>query len=329
MSSFGNQGAGFYAGTNWGNPYGGRYYSPSGVLTGSTGVKASSPLDAVADLAYSGMNPGSSLSDEGAAAEGVSSLGGGLGLGKGFGALASLGTGMALGHAGMPGPLSGTLSGLVGKAVGQESVTLNDLSNLGISALAKSALPGLFTGLPGMAIGIGMNMLGINPASLLGRALGSPEMMSESDRASYVGGLLGISLADQRGISFDDYGNAMLSGPTAGYEDGDLGGGLGLGGRGQGIGVTGIGVSQLGLDGYGGLQSAMNGSFPGLSVSAPDFSSEDVGGGPAFGGLGLDSMGPLGDAPSAGSWGGSDPGGGGYDGTGQGADGNTGNPGEG
>ena len=118
MGSFGNQGAGFYAGTNWGNPYGGRYYSPSGVLTGSTGVKASSPLDAVADLAYSGMNPGSSLSDEGVAAEGVSSLGGGLGLGKGFGALASLGTGMALGHAGMPGPLSGALSGLAGKAVG-------------------------------------------------------------------------------------------------------------------------------------------------------------------------------------------------------------------
>ena len=327
MSSFGNQGAGFYAGTNWGNPYGGRYYSPSGVLTGSTGLKSASPLDAVADLAYSGMNPGVAMTDD-AAQEGTSTFGG-LGLGKGVGALASTATSMALGRAGMPGPLSGALSGLTGKAVGQETVTMNDLANLGISAFARAALPGVFTGIPGLAIGIGMNMLGINPASLLGRALGLPEMMSESDRASYVGGQLGISLADQRGISFDDYGNAMLSGPTAGYEDGDLGGGLGLGGRGQGIGVTGIGVSQLGLDGYGGLQSAMNGSFPGLSVSAPDFSSEDVGGGPAFGGLGLDSMGPLGDAPSAGSWGGSDPGGGGYDGTGQGADGNTGNAGEG
>ena len=50
MGSFGNQGAGFYAGTNWGNPYGGRYYSPSGQLTGSTGVKASSPLDVLQTL---------------------------------------------------------------------------------------------------------------------------------------------------------------------------------------------------------------------------------------------------------------------------------------
>lgn len=251
MSSFGNQGAGFYAGTNWGNPYGGRYYSPSGQLTGSTGVKASSPLDAVADLAYSGMNPGVSLSEESTPTDGVSSLSGGLGLGKGVGTLASIGTGMALGRAGMPGPLSGALSGLAGKAVGQESVTLNDVANLGISAFARAALPGVFAGIPGLAVGIGMNMLGINPASLLGRALGVPEMMSDQDRSTFVGGALGLDLSDQRGISFDDYGNAMLSGPTAGYEDGDLGGGLGLGGRGQGVSVSGIGVSQLGLDGFG------------------------------------------------------------------------------
>lgn len=271
MSSFGNQGAGFYAGTNWGNPYGGRYYSPSGVLTGSTGLKGgTSPLDAVADLAYSGMNPGASLSEESTPTDGVSSLSGGLGLGKGVGTLASIGTGMALGRAGMPGPLSGALSGLAGKAVGQESVTLNDIANLGISAFARAALPGVFAGIPGLAIGIGMNMLGINPASLLGRALGVPEMMSESDRASYVGGALGLDLSDQRGISFDDYGNAMLSGPTAGYEDGDLGGGLGLGGRGQGVSVSGIGVSQLGLGGYGGLQSVMEGSFPSLSLSVDE-----------------------------------------------------------
>ena len=276
MSSFGNQGAGFYAGTNWGNPYGGRYYSPSGVLTGSTGLKGGmSPLDAVAELAYSGMNPGVSLSEESTPTDGVSSLSGGLGLGKGVGTLASIGTGMALGRAGMPGPLSGALSGLAGKAVGQETVTMNDLANLGISAFARAALPGVFAGIPGLAIGIGMNMLGINPASLLGRALGVPEMMSESDRASYVGGALGLDLSDQRGISFDDYGNAMLAGPTPGYDD-SLGSGIGLGGRGQGIGVTGIGVSQLGLDGYGGLQSAMNGSFPGLETTVTEAEPSDT-----------------------------------------------------
>ena len=210
--------------------------------------------------------------------------------------MASLGTGMALGRAGMPGPLSGTLSGLAGKAVGQESVTLNDLANLGISALAKSALPGLFTGLPGMAIGIGMNMLGINPASLLGRALGSPEMMSEPDRASYVGGELGISLADQRGISFDDYANAMMAGPTPGYDD-SLGSGIGLGGRGQGIGVTGIGVSQLGLAEYGGLQSAMKDSFPGLETAVTEAEPSGWGtpGNPGYGEGVTDAQGNYGD----------------------------------
>lgn len=331
MSSFGNQGAGFYAGTNWGNPYGGRYYGTTGQATGSTGLKTSSPLDAVANLIYSGQNLGDTLGGSGSdgggpVGNGNTSSGRSGGLGGIGGLGASMASSYAMGQMGVPGYIGGPISSAIGKAVAQGELTQHDIATIGLTSLTKGALPGLFAGPLGLAAGIGFGLMGYNPFSALvdqlAWASSTPEAMSNAARAAYVGNWLGLDLNETPFENTNPFSQDIGS-TTPGFDDGDLGGGISTSARGEGISIGGMSGNRgtVGLD--------VSGAFPGLSVSAPGFSSEDVGGGPAFGGLGLDSMGPLGDAPSAGSWGGGTTEGGGYDGSGQGADGNTGNAGEG
>ena len=239
MSSCGNQGAGFYAGTNWGNPYGGRYYSPSGVLTGSTGVKASSPLDAVAELAYASQS-GSDISGN-TSSSSPGSVGSGLGLGGLAGSLAGTATGIGLGYAGAPSSVSSFASGLAGKAVGQESISAHDIASLALGSLAKGIAPGVFAGLPGMAIGTLSGLLGFNPFSalvnLLAREFSITDLMSDQARAGYVSDMLGVDMSDV-GVGRGDVSTVpnsydALNAPTRdapeappGFDENDLGFGI-------------------------------------------------------------------------------------------------------
>ena len=269
MSSFGNQGAGFYAGTNWGNPYGGRYYSPSGRVTGSTGLKGgTSPLDAVAELAYASQSGGDTIGSYGG--DGPSTGGGrSQGAGPAMGALTSMGVGYLGSQAGLPGYVTGPLGSFAGKAVGKGEITEHDLATVSLVTAAKAAAPALFAN-PAVALGLGVaGLFGFNPFSALvdrlAREFSITDLMSDQARAGYVSDMLGVSLADQRGISFDDYGNAMMTGPTLGFDEGDLGGGLSVNSQGPGVSVSGPGVNSLGT--IGGLQGVMTGAFPGLDVS--------------------------------------------------------------
>ena len=240
MGSFGNQGAGFYAGTNWGNPYGGRYYSPSGQLTGSTGVKASSPLDAVADLAFGAYSGGSDISGN-TSSSSPGSVGSGLGLGGLAGSLAGTATGIGLGYAGAPSSVSSFASGLAGKAVGQESISAHDIASLALGSLAKGIAPGVFAGLPGMAIGTLSGLLGFNPFSALvdrlAREFSITDLMSDQARAGYVSDMLGVDMSDV-GVGRGDVSTVpnsydALNAPTRdapeappGFDENDLGFGI-------------------------------------------------------------------------------------------------------
>ena len=240
MSSFGNQGAGFYAGTNWGNPYGGRYYSPSGVLTGSTGLKGGmSPLDAVAELAYASQS-GSDISGN-TSSSSPGSVGSGLGLGGLAGSLAGTATGIGLGYAGAPSSVSSFASGLAGKAVGQESISAHDIASLALGSLAKGIAPGVFAGLPGMAIGTLSGLLGFNPFSALvdrlAREFSITDLMSDQARAGYVSDILGVDMSDV-GVGRGDVSTVpnsydALNAPTRdapeappGFDENDLGFGI-------------------------------------------------------------------------------------------------------
>ena len=240
MSSFGNQGAGFYAGTNWGNPYGGRYYSPSGVLTGSTGLKGGmSPLDAVAELAYASQS-GSDISGN-TSSSSPGSVGSGLGLGGLAGSLAGTATGIGLGYAGAPSSVSSFASGLAGKAVGQESISAHDIASLALGSLAKGVAPGVFAGLPGMAIGTLSGLLGFNPFSALvdrlAREFSITDLMSDQARAGYVSDILGVDMSDV-GVGRGDVSTVpnsydALIAPTRdapeappGFDENDLGFGI-------------------------------------------------------------------------------------------------------
>ena len=240
MSSFGNQGAGFYAGTNWGNPYGGRYYSPSGVLTGSTGLKGGmSPLDAVAELAYASQS-GSDISGN-TSSSSPGSVGSGLGLGGLAGSLAGTATGIGLGYAGAPSSVSSFASGLAGKAVGQESISAHDIASLALGSLAKGVAPGVFAGIPGMAIGTLSSLLGFSPFSalvdLLAREFSITDLMSDQARAGYVSDMLGVDMSDVgvgRGAvstvpnSYDALNAPTRDAPEAppGFNENDLGFGI-------------------------------------------------------------------------------------------------------
>ena len=240
MSSFGNQGAGFYAGTNWGNPYGGRYYSPSGVLTGSTGLKSASPLDAIAGAAFGAYSGGSDISGN-TSSSSPGSVGSGLGLGGLAGSLAGTVTGIGLGYAGAPSSVSSFASGLAGKAVGQESISAHDIASLALGSLAKGIAPGVFAGLPGMAIGTLSGLLGFSPFSalvdLLAREFSITDLMSDQARAGYVSDMLGVDMSDVgvgRGAvstvtnSYDALNAPTRDAPEAppGFDENDLGFGI-------------------------------------------------------------------------------------------------------
>ncbi len=240
MGSFGNQGAGFYAGTNWGNPYGGRYYSPSGVLTGSTGVKASSPLDAVAGAAFGAYSGGSDISGN-TSSSSPGSVGSGLGLGGLAGSLAGTVTGIGLGYAGAPSSVSSFASGLVGKGVGQESISTHDIASIALGPLAKGVALGVLAGLPGMAIGTLSGLLGFNPFSALvdrlAREFSITDLMSDQARAGYVSDMLGVDMSDV-GVGRGDVSTVpnsydALNAPTRdapeappGFDENDLGFGI-------------------------------------------------------------------------------------------------------
>ena len=188
MSAFGYQGG---AGTYWGNPYGGRYYSPSGVLTnapsGTGGVFTSqSPLDAIANLAYAAQSGGDSLGSSSPGSQSTNS-GRGPGAGPAMGALTSMGVGYLGSQAGLPGWASGMVGSLAGKGVAKGEVTVEDIANTAIFGGLKAAVPAIFSGPVGLAVGLGLGLLGFNPAQGLGEMLG----MYEGLAPGYEGGFFG------------------------------------------------------------------------------------------------------------------------------------------
>lgn len=241
MSSFGNQGAGFYAGTNWGNPYGGRYYSPSGQLTGNTGLKGgTSPLDAAAELAYASQSGGDTIGSYGG--DGPSTGGGrSQGAGPAMGALTSMGVGYLGSQAGLPGYATGPLGSFAGKAVGKGEITEHDLATVSLATAAKAAAPALFAN-PAVALGLGVaGLFGFNPFSslidLFAREFSITDLMSDQARAGYVSDMLGVDMSDVgvgRGAvstvtnSYDALNAPTRDAPEAppGFDENDLGFGI-------------------------------------------------------------------------------------------------------
>lgn len=286
MSSFGNQGAGFYAGTNWGNPYGGRYYSPSGVATGSTGLKGgTSPLDSVAELAYASQSGGDTIGSYGGDGPSAGSGGRAQGAGPAMGALTSMGVGYLVGQMGLPSYVGGPLSSLAGKAVSKGEITEHDLATVSLATIAKAAAPALFAN-PAVALGLGVaGLFGFNPFSSLidqaAWAAGRPEAMSEGARNAFMGNWLGLNLTENPFSNINPTGQANTAYPgneTPGYDKSDLGGGITTSAKGEGVSIGGMSGNRgasVGLD--------FSGSFPGYegkSQDVVDTGFQDTLGGP-------------------------------------------------